>query len=348
MKSYKLILCPTDLTPESDAALGYAAALAVANDARLLVVHWCEDAPYDPTEGVAIRPGPPGLFEESIALNVDPSLVGSLRWEGLVVNGSSAGEAIADAAVERGAHLVVMRSRRRPLGAALLGSTAETVSRIAPCSVLVTHPARRGSAGDRPDRLRLERILVAYDFWDDSEIAFQHALRIAAQYGAEVHLLHAIQHPSGGGPEVAWAPPGPEGQLYRIEGRLRVAAPHAASLGVRVVPHVVIGRPYREILAFAEANAIDLICMGARGRDFGAMSLFGSNSDRVLRQAPCPVLVARPLASLSGPAFGARTATTEHEPPARGSRTLTRHRLDSVAGAGEDRRAEAGGEWRHA
>jgi hypothetical protein len=35
--------------------------------------------------------------------------------------------------------------------------------------------------------------------------------------------------------------------------------------------------------------------MGALGRDFGLETLFGSNADRVLRQARCPVLVARPL-----------------------------------------------------
>ena len=40
MRSYKIILCPTDLSPDADAALGYAAALAVAYDATLLVVYW--------------------------------------------------------------------------------------------------------------------------------------------------------------------------------------------------------------------------------------------------------------------------------------------------------------------
>jgi nucleotide-binding universal stress UspA family protein len=94
---------------------------------------------------------------------------------------------------------------------------------------------------------------------------------------------------------VSWAPFGAEVQLHRAEGRLWSAVPQAPALGVTVVPHVVVGHPYREILAFAEAHDVDLICLGARGRDFGARSLFGSNSDRVLRQAPCPVLVARPL-----------------------------------------------------
>jgi len=55
------------------------------------------------------------------------------------------------------------------------------------------------------------------------------------------------------------------------------------------------GHPYREILNYAERNEIDLISVGAHGAGFGMRALFGSNVDRVLRQAPCPVLVARPL-----------------------------------------------------
>jgi nucleotide-binding universal stress UspA family protein len=55
------------------------------------------------------------------------------------------------------------------------------------------------------------------------------------------------------------------------------------------------GHPYREILNYAEQNEIDLISVGAHGAGFGMRALFGSNVDRVLRQAPCPVLVARPL-----------------------------------------------------
>jgi nucleotide-binding universal stress UspA family protein len=55
------------------------------------------------------------------------------------------------------------------------------------------------------------------------------------------------------------------------------------------------GKPYREVLAYVREKGIDLVCVGALGRDFGLETLFGSNADRMLRQARCPVLVARPL-----------------------------------------------------
>jgi nucleotide-binding universal stress UspA family protein len=49
-----------------------------------------------------------------------------------------------------------------------------------------------------------------------------------------------------------------------------------------------------EVLTYAQQQKIDLICLGARGSGWSLGKLFGSNVDRVLRQAPCPVLVARP------------------------------------------------------
>ncbi|MGH9882574.1 MAG: universal stress protein, partial [Pyrinomonadaceae bacterium] len=54
------------------------------------------------------------------------------------------------------------------------------------------------------------------------------------------------------------------------------------------------GKAYQEVLAYAKEHEIDLICMGASGTRFVLGVLFGSNVDRVLRQAPCPVLVVRP------------------------------------------------------
>jgi nucleotide-binding universal stress UspA family protein len=76
---------------------------------------------------------------------------------------------------------------------------------------------------------------------------------------------------------------------------LQRAIPEEAHLWCQISHAVSEGQPYREILNYAEKHAIDLISLGAHGAGFGMRTLFGSNVDRVLRQAPCPVLVARPL-----------------------------------------------------
>lgn len=54
-----------------------------------------------------------------------------------------------------------------------------------------------------------------------------------------------------------------------------------------------IGKAYQEVLAYAKEHEIDLISVGGSVVSLGA--LFGSNVDRILRQAPCPVLIARPI-----------------------------------------------------
>jgi hypothetical protein len=75
---------------------------------------------------------------------------------------------------------------------------------------------------------------------------------------------------------------------------LQSVVPAEVGLWAVIKQAVKEGKPYREVLAYAEEREIDLICMGVRGARFGLRALFGSNTDRVLRQAPCPLLIARP------------------------------------------------------
>jgi nucleotide-binding universal stress UspA family protein len=277
----KHILCPVDLTPESNEALGYAASLARAYDARLLVCHCVENSPLADGEGrLQLRK----MFEELVADQVsDADSVG--RCEAVVVEEDPV-SAIPRIAAERGVDLIVMRSRRRPHAAALLGSTAEAVCRTAPCPVLVTHPGEReliGKAAGAGGQLGIKRLLVAYDFSNDSELALAWGLALAQEYQAELHLLHVL-------------PPAEADELFeQAARRLHNAVPGEAYLWCEVREEVGAGRPYREILAYAEEHAIDLICLGKHGANFAMRALFGSNADRVLRQAPCPVLIARPL-----------------------------------------------------
>ena len=289
MIGFKHILCPTDLTPESDAALRYAVALAGAYEAKLTVCH-CAEAPSPVDEATR------GKFKKRVESCVR-------RWtgvghcppadyEGIVIEGDP-GEAIAKTAAERRVNLIVMRSRRRPVAAALLGSVTEAVCRTAPCPVLVTHPDEREWAGLTSCEIDLRKILVAQDFSIESELALQLAISLAQEYQTELHLLHVL--PVAVAPATADLPPGVEFDFHRAARALQRSIPDEAYLWCKVVQAVKCGQPYREILSYAEENEIDLICMGVQGAGFAMRALFGSNTDRVLRQAPCPALIARPL-----------------------------------------------------
>jgi nucleotide-binding universal stress UspA family protein len=287
----KRILCPTDLSAGSDEALRYALALARAYEAKLIAFH-CDTANSD---SELIQSEVKAAFERSLFQHLEPAELAAIDWERVVDRCDDPGTAITGYAAEHGVDLIVMQSRRRPHRAALLGSTAESVCRTAPCSVLVTHTDERDWVGNTTRDIHLKRVLVAYDFSDYSELALSSALTFAQEYQSELHLLHVLPRFTLNEPEIAWYPLGNEGPYHKAARRLQKAVPQEAHLWCRVKHAVSEGQPYREILNYAERNDIDLICLGAHGAGFGMRALFGSNVDRVLRQAPCPVLVARPL-----------------------------------------------------
>ena len=225
---------------------------------------------------------------------LSPSDLAGARWRAVVAPAEDVGEEIMRQAQLEKVDLIVMRSRRRPHRAALLGSTAELVSRSAPCPVLVMHNDEREFI-NRDLTVGVKRVLVAYDFSDYSEVALKYGLSIAQEHQAELHLLHVLPPRSLNEPEIAWYPVKGESAYHTAARRLQRVLQPDVHLWCNVKTAVSEGNAYREILNYAEKNEIDLISVGAHGAGFGMRALFGSNVDRVLRQSPCPVLVARPL-----------------------------------------------------
>jgi nucleotide-binding universal stress UspA family protein len=303
MIDIKVILCPTDLTPDSDQALRYALALTRAYESKLVSCYCVADgrrggASTIPEGAKAVsvtQEKAKPLFERALLRFLAPEALMALNWQGIRTEGEDVGEAITGTASECSADLIVMRSRRRPHRAALLGSTAESVCRTAPCPVLVTHSDERDWVQPLTRSISLQRLLVPYDFSDYSELALRHALSFAQEYQSELHLLHVLPPHTVNEPEIAWYPSQSESAYHNAARRLQMAVPADAHLWCQIKHAVSEGHPYREVLNYAEKNAIDLISIGAHGAGFGMRALFGSNVDRVLRQAPCPVLVARPL-----------------------------------------------------
>jgi nucleotide-binding universal stress UspA family protein len=300
--SFERILCPIDLTPESDESLRYGIALAKAYSAKLFVIN-CIDA--FASGGARTRKNTENLVEAEVRKYLHPAASGNFSWE-MVLADADPKEAIAHHAAEHRIDLIVMRSRRRPYAAALMGSTAEAVCRTAPCPVMVTHPHEQEWGGVTTNEIGLKRVLIGYDFSSDSELALSYGLSLAQECQAELHLLHVLPARSvrPNAPEISFMGPNAENGFREAARGLRNAVPPETRMWCEVKQAVREGHPYREVLAYADEQRIDLICMGASGTGFGMRALFGSNADRVLRQAPCPVLITRPLR----PAFAASVA----------------------------------------
>ena len=297
MTTFGNILCPVDhhLNLTTDEALRYALAFVRAYEAKLFVFY-CADV-IDPSKALSL-PATTGYLKEivdrAIELYVPEIERPALIVECGIVPGDDVGEAITCEARDRDIDLIVMGSRRRPLRAALLGSTAETVCRTAPCPVLVTHRQERGWVGMSTGEVNLERLLVAYDFSEGSALALTHGLSLAQTYQSELHLLHVLPKLDETELEITWDEAAAEGAYHKAARRLQKSVPPEVHLWCKKVVNIVRwGKPYNEILEYAKENRIDQICMGAHGAGFRDSALFGSNTDRVLRQSPCPVLVAR-------------------------------------------------------
>lgn len=137
------------------------------------------------------------------------------------------------------------------------------------------------------------RILLAADFHDDSRLVVDRARDIAAQWGAELSLLHVVESvPVETGNELMVPPSLP------VESELIASAEHqlaavADELGTPVAQRYVrVGNTKREILAVAKEQASDLIVVGSHGRH-GLALLLGSTANAVLHGAPCDVLAVR-------------------------------------------------------
>jgi nucleotide-binding universal stress UspA family protein len=286
---FERILFPTDLSGGTNNGLEYAVALARSYGAKLFLCH-C----VGPQAAPGALENAKLVLGEMMEKHLHTDSVMPFDWQVIVVEGETA-TAVTRVAAEQHIDLIVMHSRKISR-APLLDSTAEAISRTAPCPTLITSKQGQERIEARISEIAFKRILVAYDFSGDSELALTHGLSLAQEFQSELHLMHVLTAtPKANSSEVTIALVNPENAFQTAAKRLWNVVPTETHLWSEVKQVVSQGSPYREILAYARENDIDLICIGASGAGFGQWALFGSNTDRILRQASCPILIVRPL-----------------------------------------------------
>lgn len=134
------------------------------------------------------------------------------------------------------------------------------------------------------------RILVGFDGSPQSRKALMIALELARVARSEVEALVVIRPPEfaelEGEVQAAMAEAnGPLGEA------IRWAKGEAARVGLSLNVHKRLGHPAETIVRVAEERKFDLIVMGRRGRSTVARWMLGSISERVVRDAHCPVMV---------------------------------------------------------
>jgi nucleotide-binding universal stress UspA family protein len=146
--------------------------------------------------------------------------------------------------------------------------------------------------------LQIDRILAPTDFSSHSEGSVRFACELAERLGAELHLIHVLSDvvvPAGPDPMLISSMP-PE--YYReIEDQSRQTLESLCAPDwprpPRVVTEVRWGDPVDEINAYASEKGVDVIVVATHGRTGLAHVLLGSVAERIVREAPCPVLTIR-------------------------------------------------------
>lgn len=312
------ILVPIDLHDNADPVVAWAALMARAFHSRLTLLHVneiIEPLKHHPVAQTEPLLGPAESLDawRSTYAQSAQSMFARLtaqHCEGLSV-ATDIIEGRASISVlhyldTHPAQLIVMGTHGRPwYQRVIMGSTAETILRTAPCPALIVH--NEGKPGLLP---RVRTLLLPTDFSVSGRVSEEWALQLAED--KEVILLHAVENPLLD----VYDPDRAEIDLRRIMEESRAHPPRSAQpfwdhahrvahaklstlrqqfLGVHAQVEVMVreGPAAEDILRTAERRQVDLIIMSTHGRSGVRRLLLGSVAEKIIRSAPCPVLAVR-------------------------------------------------------
>ncbi|MFH2127164.1 MAG: universal stress protein [Pseudomonadota bacterium] len=149
--------------------------------------------------------------------------------------------------------------------------------------------------------MRFKSIIAATDFSPGAEEALRQATSLAHQHQARLMLVHVLPPLVTPNPlldefvvnqtTLALRQGLQESCQKALDERRRQAAPL-----VNLETRLLEGDPSRELIRLAKEERADLLVMGSTGVSGLAETVFGSTAQKMVRKAPCSVLVARPPA----------------------------------------------------
>lgn len=194
----------------------------------------------------------------------------------------------------------------------LIGSVTQKLVKVLDCPILVLHGHSEANPAVTAQGIHIKKILVGCDFSPDSQLAFEYALSFAQEFQTQLHLAHVIrpeERPDirfqieAGAQETlsgTWdrlVYPGVESDStisnVRMQEKLINLVPKESLNWCTPVTVLLEGQPYKELVAYADKEGIDMIVLGIRGHHLLEEFLVGSTTDRVIQRASCPVLAVR-------------------------------------------------------
>jgi len=292
------VLLPTDFSACADHALTHAVDVADRFDAQLHILHVVNELDPDwygitdaQKRAVKLRAQIREEAEDrlhAMAPNRDVETTISLQLSFDVA------DSISEYVTERAIDLVVMGTHgRQGLDRLLLGNVADKLVRHAPCPVMTVREEVPWTGAE--EDAGFQDVVAPIDFSDHSAAALRTAKRMAQRYDARLHLVFVAEQRTvpifsdTGVPGVQVVEMDPE--IVDNAGQaLEQLNDNVGGPSVKSRYHVREGTVSDEIVDLAETQGGDLIVMATRGLTGRSRFLLGSNTERVVRGAPCPVL----------------------------------------------------------
>jgi nucleotide-binding universal stress UspA family protein len=144
--------------------------------------------------------------------------------------------------------------------------------------------------------IKIQRILVPIDFSEHSKNALKYAVPFAEKFKASIDLLYVVE-PTIYPADFSFGQIG----FPNVEEELRTRGSHelenliAKEIAGKVDARKIVrtGKPFYEINQYALEENSSLIIIATHGHTGMEHILFGSTAEKVVRKAPCPVLVVR-------------------------------------------------------
>jgi nucleotide-binding universal stress UspA family protein len=301
--AFSKILVPLDGSTLAEQAIPYARAVA-QDDGTLIYAQVVpqSEAIHGLTGGTVASAGDVGaLFNQTASTDLQNA---ANRWTSIAPNyeiAIAAGdptEQILQLALDRGADLIVIASHGRgALGRLTFGSVADRLARSSSVPVLIVRP--KDADPEHTVVPEIRRVLLPTDGSPLSETATREAALLAKQLNRPLVLIRAIfpeaELAPTAGFDAVYAPEiydelsksmeqDAQGGLDRIAERLRAD-------GIEVEISLLRGPAAQSIED--EAKPDDLIVMTSHGRSGFRRWLIGSVAEKLVRTAPCPVVLVR-------------------------------------------------------
>jgi universal stress protein A len=146
-----------------------------------------------------------------------------------------------------------------------------------------------------PSLLEIGRVLVPVDFSDCSLKALHYAVRFAEQFGSKLILSHVVEsYPVDYVFGIKEAMDSNQWRFDQARAQLKWMCESLAWPRTVTAEEIVLfGKPFHQICEAAKERNADLIIIATHGRTGLQRLQLGSTAERVVRHAPCPVLVVR-------------------------------------------------------